>query len=58
MALTQKEETQGQIERLQAVFELIDKRARGKTCPEIEGIIDEAEEIMEEFKGPLRSMQA
>jgi ferritin-like metal-binding protein YciE len=46
-----KEETQGQIERLQAVFELIGKRARGKTCPAIEGIIDEAEEIMEEFKG-------
>jgi ferritin-like metal-binding protein YciE len=48
---THKEETQGQIERLQAVFELIDKRARGKTCPAIEGIISEAEEIMEEFKG-------
>ena len=49
--ITHKEETQGQIERLQSVFELIDKRARGKTCPAIEGIIDEAEEIMEEFKG-------
>ena len=49
--LNHKEETQGQIERLQAVFELVGKRARGKTCPAIEGIIDEAEEIMEEFKG-------
>jgi ferritin-like metal-binding protein YciE len=49
--IAHKEETQGQIERLQAVFELIGKRARGKTCPAIEGIIDEAEEIMEEFKG-------
>jgi ferritin-like metal-binding protein YciE len=46
-----KEETQGQIERLQQVFELLGKRARGKTCPAIAGIIDEAQEIMEEFKG-------
>jgi len=48
--LTHKEETQVQIERLQAIFELIDKRARWKTCSAIEGIIDEAEEIMEEFQ--------
>jgi ferritin-like metal-binding protein YciE len=46
-----KEETQGQIERLQQVFELIGKRAQGKTCEAIQGIIAEGEEIMEEFKG-------
>jgi len=46
-----KEETEGQIERLQQVFELVGKRAQGKTCPAIEGIIEEGEEIMEEFKG-------
>ncbi len=46
-----KEETDGQIERLQQIFELIGKRARGKTCAAIEGIIEEGEEIMEEFKG-------
>jgi ferritin-like metal-binding protein YciE len=46
-----REETEEQVERLQKVFELIGKRARGKTCPAIEGILDEAEEIMEEFKG-------
>lgn len=46
-----REETEEQVERLQQVFELIGKRARGKTCPAIEGILDEAEEIMEEFKG-------
>jgi ferritin-like metal-binding protein YciE len=46
-----KEETQGQIERLQQVFELIGKPARGKTCDAIEGIISEGEEILEEFKG-------
>ncbi|MFD1746786.1 ferritin-like domain-containing protein [Rhizobium helianthi] len=49
--LEHKEETDGQIERLQQVFELIGKRARGKTCDAIEGIISEGEEILEEFKG-------
>jgi len=46
-----KEETQGQIERLQEVFEVIGKRAQGKTCEAIQGIIAEGEEIMEDFKG-------
>ncbi|PYB73990.1 ferritin-like domain-containing protein [Rhizobium wuzhouense] len=46
-----KDETEGQIERLQQVFELIGKRPRGKTCAAIEGILEEGEEIMEEFKG-------
>lgn len=49
--LHHKEETEGQIERLKEVFELIGKRARGKTCPAIDGIIEEGEEILEEFKG-------
>ena len=44
------EETQGQVERLQQVFESIGKRAQGKTCEAIQGIISEGEEIMEEFK--------
>lgn len=46
-----KEETQGQIERLQEVFEIIGKRAQGKTCEAIQGIIAEGEEIIEDFKG-------
>jgi ferritin-like metal-binding protein YciE len=44
-------ETEVQIERLQQVFETFGKRAQGKTCDAIEGIIAEGEEIMEEFKG-------
>lgn len=44
-------QTEGQIERLQQVFDLLGKSARGKTCDAIEGIISEGEEIMEEFKG-------
>jgi ferritin-like metal-binding protein YciE len=44
-------ETEGQIERLEQVFELLDKPARGKTCDAIMGILDEGKEIMEEYKG-------
>lgn len=46
-----REETEGQIERLQQVFELIGKPARGKTCDAIEGILAEGEEVMDEYKG-------
>ncbi|MFG1249545.1 YciE/YciF ferroxidase family protein [Xanthobacter flavus] len=46
-----KDETEGQVERLQQVFELIGKRAQGKTCDAIEGIVAEGEEIIENFKG-------
>ena len=46
-----KEQTQGHVERLQQVFELIGKRAQGKTCPAIDGIIEEGEEVMAEYKG-------
>lgn len=45
-----EEETQGQVERLTQVFELIGKRPRGKTCDAIEGIIAEGEDIIDEFK--------
>ena len=44
------EETEGQIERLQQVFEMLGKRAQGKTCPAIEGILEEGEEVLEEYK--------
>ena len=46
-----KGETEGQIERLQQIFEILGKPARGKTCPAIDGIIEEGEEVLEEFKG-------
>jgi ferritin-like metal-binding protein YciE len=46
-----KDQTEGHVERLQQVFEAMGKRAQGKTCEAIEGIIAEGEEIMEEFKG-------
>ena len=46
-----KDETEVHVERLQQVFELLGKRAQGKTCDAIEGIISEGEEIIESFKG-------
>ena len=40
-------ETDGQVERLQQVFEALGKRAQGKTCEAIKGIIEECEELLE-----------
>ncbi|KAB2766822.1 ferritin-like domain-containing protein [Brucella anthropi] len=45
-----REQTEGHVDRLVQVFEIMGKTARGKTCDAIEGIIAEGEEIMEEFK--------
>lgn len=42
-------ETHGQIDRLQQVFEIFGKRAQGKTCEAIQGLLEEGEEIIEEF---------
>jgi ferritin-like metal-binding protein YciE len=46
-----EEQTEGQVERLEKVFELIETQPRGKKCEAIEGIIEEGAEIMKEFKG-------
>ena len=46
-----REETEGHKERLEQVFEMIGKRPTGKTCPAIDGIIEEGEEVMDTFKG-------
>jgi len=45
------DETEVQIERLEQVFELLGKPARGKKCDAIEGILAEGTEIMDEYKG-------
>src|SRR6478672_5923220 len=45
---THLEETRGQIERLEQVFESLDEKARGKHCDGIAGIIEEGKSIMEE----------
>ncbi|MGY3450333.1 YciE/YciF ferroxidase family protein [Bradyrhizobium sp. USDA 4353] len=44
-------ETEVQIERLQQIFELLGKPARGKPCEAMQSMLDEADEILQEFKG-------
>jgi ferritin-like metal-binding protein YciE len=44
-------ETEGQVERLEKVFRIINKKPQGKTCDAIVGITDEGAEIMKEYKG-------
>ena len=45
---THLQETQGQIARLEQVFESLDEKVRGKHCDGIAGIIEEGKSIMEE----------
>ena len=45
------DETEGHIERLEQIFELLGEPARGKKCDAIEGILDEGKEIMNDYKG-------
>lgn len=48
-------ETQSQITRLEKCFELLDKKAQGKKCPAMEGLVDEGQEIIDEHdKGHAR----
>jgi len=46
-----RDETEGQVERLNQVFAIIDKKPQGKTCAAIVGITEEGAEIMQEYKG-------
>ncbi len=43
-----RDETEGHVERLEKVFEMIGKPARGAKCDAILGIIEEAEDLMDE----------
>jgi ferritin-like metal-binding protein YciE len=45
-----EKQTKEQVNRLEKVFRLIDETPRGKNCRAITGIIDEGEEIIEEYK--------
>jgi len=48
-----REETQGQVERLQKVFEVLGKRAQGVTCEAINGLIEECEELIEQTEAGM-----
>src|SRR6478672_3692484 len=45
-----REETEGQVERLEQVFEECEAAARGVRCEAMDGIIAEAKDIMEEVE--------
>jgi ferritin-like metal-binding protein YciE len=47
--LTHRDETEHHVERLQQIFEIIGKRAQAKTCEAIKGILEEGEEIMDDY---------
>ncbi|MDH5826861.1 ferritin-like domain-containing protein [Sphingobacterium faecium] len=47
---THYEQTEGHIERLKSVFSSLDMTARGKKCKAMEGLLNEADEILEEFQ--------
>jgi ferritin-like metal-binding protein YciE len=46
------EETKGHVERLEQIFDKLGKRAGGKTCKAMQGIVEEGKEVMEEDAEP------
>jgi ferritin-like metal-binding protein YciE len=46
-----RDQTETQVERLVEVFGIIDEKPQGKTCPGINGILEEGTETMDDFKG-------
>ena len=44
-------ETEGQVERLEQVFQEIGETAKGKTCDAIVGIIEEGQSVIKAYKG-------
>ena len=49
--LHHRDETEGHVERLQQIFDIIGKRAQSKTCEAIKGILEEGEEIIDDYAG-------
>jgi len=44
------EETKGQVARLEKIFKLLEKPARGKKCAAMEGLVEEGSELIKEKK--------
>jgi ferritin-like metal-binding protein YciE len=52
-ALTEHhKETQGQVKRLDQIFKMLGKKAEGKECSALKGLVEETEEVMSEAKDP------
>lgn len=48
---THRVQTESQVQRLEEVFEIIGQKPKGKTCPAILGILEEGNDLMEEYAG-------
>ena len=48
---THTEQTRVQVDRLEKIFAMSGERPKAKTCHAILGLVEEGEEVMEEFKG-------
>jgi len=46
-----RQQTEGHVDRLEQVFDIVGAPARGRTCEAILGITEEGKEIMDDFKG-------
>lgn len=49
--LTHAGQTRGQVERIEKIFEMSGKRPQAKPCHAIMGLVEEGNEVMQEFKG-------
>ena len=49
--MTHRDETEGHVQRLEEVFKIMGTAPEAKTCESIKGILEEGEEIMEEYSG-------
>lgn len=48
------EQTEGQVDRLDKIFKLLGKKAQGKECPALKGLVEETEELIGEAdRGPV-----
>jgi len=47
-------QTEGQVQRLEQIFEQLGEKARSKTCKGMQGIIEEGKEMISESEGPTR----
>ena len=50
---THLKETEGQIERLDRVFEILGKGSSGKTCKAMQGLVQEGSEQIQELEGEI-----
>src|ERR1700744_6037993 len=53
--LSHLEETRGQVERLEKISEMVEKKLTGKTCVGMQGVLEEGSEVLEDTeKGVVR----